>query len=382
MSIRDERVYLATLSYNLATAGWNDGTLGPLLPRIQEHYQIGYTVVSILFVVSCVGFIAGAFSNVYLSERLGFGKVPQILAYTTMAVAPPYPVFCLALFFNGWALSLQDAGSNSFVASIPRNEKVNMGILHAIYGVGAFAAPFVSTQFSQQKHWSFHYLISTGVSIINVALLFYIFRLKPQNSQQQPTSENLYKQILKQKSVHIMSFFILVYVGVEVTIGGWIFTYLVKERGGGPSAGYVSAGFFGGLTLGRLVLLPINDLIGHKRVVYVYSILAIALEFTVWFVPNLIGNAVAVSLVGLLLGPFYPIAMNVIAGLIPRRLLAGSIGWIGAFGPTGAALLPFMTGALASKYGVQVLQPLLIAMMAAQIVLWFFVTRAKVSRED
>lgn len=113
MSIRDERVYLATLSYNLATAGWNDGTLGPLLPRIQEHYQIGYTVVSILFVVSCVGFIAGAFSNVYLSERLGFGKTitlaaaAQILAYTTMAVAPPYPVFCLALFFNGWALSLQ-----------------------------------------------------------------------------------------------------------------------------------------------------------------------------------------------------------------------------------------------------------------------------------
>ncbi|KAG8909407.1 hypothetical protein FRC01_006960, partial [Tulasnella sp. 417] len=200
--------------------------------------------------------------------------------------------------------------------------------------------------------------------------------------QQQPASGNLYKQILRQKSVHIMSFFILVYVGVEVTIGGWIFTYLLKERGGGPSAGYVSSGFFGGLTLGRVILLPINEKIGHKRVVYVYSILAIALEFTVWFVPNLIGNAVAVSLVGLLLGPFYPIAMNIIAGLVPRWLLAGSIGWIGAFGPTGAALLPFMTGALASKYGVQVLQPLLIAMMAAQIVLWFFVTRAKVTRED
>lgn len=40
MSVRDERIYLATLCYNLATAGWNDGTLGPLLPRIQEHYHV------------------------------------------------------------------------------------------------------------------------------------------------------------------------------------------------------------------------------------------------------------------------------------------------------------------------------------------------------
>ena len=70
-----------------------------------------------------------------------------------------------------------------------------------------------------------------------------------------------------------MAFFILVYVGVEVTIGlvpfaalsssltnklrlpdrGWIFTYLLTERGGGPSSGYVSSGFFGGLTLGSSV---------------------------------------------------------------------------------------------------------------------------------
>lgn len=40
MSIKDERIYLATLSYCLFVAGWNDGTLGPLLPRIQEYYGV------------------------------------------------------------------------------------------------------------------------------------------------------------------------------------------------------------------------------------------------------------------------------------------------------------------------------------------------------
>ncbi|KAG8892984.1 hypothetical protein FRC01_013838, partial [Tulasnella sp. 417] len=287
MSVRDERIYLATLCYNLFVAGWNDATLGPLLPRIQEHYHVNFTVVSILFVVGCCGVITGALSNVYLSERLGFGKVPhllyqaitlaaalQILTYAAMSTAPPYPVLCIALFVNGWGLSLQDAGSNAFIASIPRNEKTNMGILHAMYGVGAFVCPFVATQFAQQKHWSFHFLCSMGVAILNVALLLYVFRLKPQSHfiseaghPEETTGDNRYKQIFKQKSVHIMSFFILVYVGVEVTIGyfsptsprGWIFTYLLNERNGGPSAGYVSSGFFGGLTLGRVILLPLND---------------------------------------------------------------------------------------------------------------------------
>jgi hypothetical protein len=48
------------------------------------------------------------------------------------------------------------------------------------------------------------------------------------------------------KSVHILSIFALVYIGVEITIGGWIVTYVIEERGGGHDAGYISSGFFGG----------------------------------------------------------------------------------------------------------------------------------------
>ena len=62
------------------------------------------------------------------------------------------------------------------------------------------------------------------------------------------TSEHsTFRQILSTKTVHLLAFFVLVYVGVEVTIGGWIVTYITDVRGGGPStSGYVSAGFFGG----------------------------------------------------------------------------------------------------------------------------------------
>jgi fucose permease len=82
------------------------------------------------------------------------------------------------------------------------------------------------------------------------------------------------------------------------------------------------------------------------------------LELVVWLVPSLIGGAVAVSLVGVLLGPIYPIVMNEAGRILPRWLLTGCIGWIAGFGQTGSAILPFMTGAMASKTGIKSLQPL------------------------
>jgi fucose permease len=78
----------------------------------------------------------------------------------------------------------------------------------------------------------------------------------------------------------------------------------------------------------------------------------------VWLVPSFIGGAVAVALVGALLGPMYPITMNHAGRVLPRWLLTGAIGWIAGFGQAGSAILPFITGALASRVGIQSLQPL------------------------
>lgn len=54
--------------------------------------------------------------------------------------------------------------------------------------------------------------------------------------------------VMKHKLLHIMVAFVFVYVGIEVTVGGWIVTFLIGERGGDARAGYVSSGFFGGIS--------------------------------------------------------------------------------------------------------------------------------------
>ncbi|KAL1705479.1 major facilitator superfamily domain-containing protein [Schizophyllum commune] len=408
--VREGYLQLFAGFWSMILLGWNDGTTGPLLPRIQTVYDVNYTIVSLLFVSACTGFVAGAIINVPLSTRLGFGRVRarsalQVIAYAVDATAPPFPVLCVAYAVNGAGMSLQDAQTNGYVASLTENQEAKMGMLHAAYGLGALLAPLVSTQFAQMHRWSFHYLTSMGVALANMAISAAVFRFEnqdqciarigqpPKEESQRTNSDNntgsesninpgnSLLQLFRLKSMHLLALFAFVYVGVEVTLGGWIVSYVIDKRGGGPDSGYISSGFFAGMMLGRLVLLWVNKKIGEWPVIFVYGLLAIGLELIVWLVPSLLGGAISVALVGLLLGPFFPIAMNQAARILPGFLLTPSIGWIAGIGQAGSAVLPFLTGALAQGAGIGSLQPFLVSMMAFMMVLWAMVPR-KAQRMD
>lgn len=49
----------------------------------------------------------------------------------------------------------------------------------------------------------------------------------------------------------------------------------MSERKGGTSSGYISSGFFGGLAVGRILLLWVNKKVGEWRVLFIYASLAI-----------------------------------------------------------------------------------------------------------
>ncbi len=200
------------------------------------------------------------------------------------------------------------------------------------------------------------------------------------------------------------------------TPSGWSVTYIQEKRHGTANAGYISSGFFAGECDRIIVHYPNECLtqmcrtharpysshvaeqegeqicksspfllidgdrqIGERRALFLYALLAIQcvflsfhwssllwltrefldrLEVTVWVVPSLVENALAVAFVGLLLGPMYPILMNHSTRILPRWLLTGCMGYIAGVGQAGSAVLPFLTGLLASKFGIASLQPL------------------------
>lgn len=104
--------------------------------------------------------------------------------------------------------------------------------------------------------------------------------------------------------------------------------------------------------------------------VFVYLLLAIGAQLIFWFVPNLITSAVMISVLGFLIGPFFPTGISVALKLIPREIHVPAVGFMASTGQAGSAAFPFLTGAIAAKKGVQVLQPILLALLAVMMILW------------
>lgn len=82
--------------------------------------------------------------------------------------------------------------------------------------------------------------------------------------------------------------------------------YLVQVRHGKLSdMGYVPSGFYGGLTLGRLLLAEPTHRFGELRMLLLYTAVTFVMQLVFWLVPNIISSAVAFSFMGFFLGPFF-----------------------------------------------------------------------------
>lgn len=78
---------------------------------------------------------------------------------------------------------------------------------------------------------------------------------------------------------------------------------MTKVRNASTLAGSATAtGFWGGMTVGRLVLGFVTSRLGGFRAMLLYLGLAIVIELVFWLVPNMVVTAVASALLGMILG--------------------------------------------------------------------------------
>ena len=398
-SINRYRVLSACLM-NFA-GGLNDAAPGALIPYMEKEYRIGYAIVSLIFVTNAVGFISAAPIAQVLQSRLGRAKT-LVLAQSLMVAGfimlvcrPPFPVVVAAFFFLGLGIASSLSPNNVFCANL-RESTTALGCLHGSYGIGGTIGPLVATALvTHGRAWSTFYFITLAATISNLVLAYVSFRgyekdtppvnlLQPTASNPNPSASRakLLKAAFKNRTTVLGSLFIFCYQGAEVSISGWVISFLISYRNSSPAhVGYVTSGFWGGITLGRFLLSHPAHKIGEKRSVFVLVFGAVAFQLLVWFVPNVIGEAVAVSVVGLLLGPVYPCSMAVYSRLIPQRLQMSSLAAVSALGSSGGAVAPFFTGLLAQQVGTWVLHPICIGLFAGMVGCWAGLPRMTKRRE-
>ena len=375
--------------------GLNDAAPGALIPYMEKDYRIGYAIVSLIFVTNAVGFLSAAPLAAIIQSRLGrartliLAQTIMTAAYIMLACKPPFPVVVLAFFLLGLGIASQLAPNNMFCANLA-NSTTCLGFFHGSYGIGGTVGPLIATGLVTHGHvWSTFYFIALPLALLNLTLAFFSFHhfetdnpplhlLHPTASNPNPTTSRsqLLKAALRNKTTILGALFIFAYQGTEVSISGWVISFLISYRHSSPShVGYVTSGFWAGITLGRFLLSHPAHRIGEKRATFCLIAGATAFQLLVWLVPNVVGEAVAVSIVGLLLGPIYPCATSVFTKLIPRRLQMSSLAAISALGSSGGAVAPFFTGLLAQQAGTWVLHPICVGLFGMMVGCWWGLPR-------
>ncbi|EPQ52831.1 MFS general substrate transporter [Gloeophyllum trabeum ATCC 11539] len=390
-----------------------DSALGALIPFIESFYGIGYAIVSLLFLTSAVGFLLAAFTSDAIFQSVGRARTLMLatavtsVGYIIWLVAPertPYGFLVVAPFFTGAGASWNLAQINVFVSSLDKPTLYN-GWLHGSYGIGGIAGPLVATSLASQGiPWQYFYFLPLGITVFNCFFSGYIFlpterekqtlleqerrqqlwrqraqseqETSSQSSDQPLTRTQVLIETLRNKPTILTSLFILSYQGAEVSLGGWIVSFLISARGGDPSnVGYVASGFWGGVTLGRFLLSGLCGKFGERRAVVVLLAGCAGMEILVWLVPNVIGSAVSVALVGFLLGPVVPCTMGIITRMLSRKLHVSSLSFIMAFGSSGGALWPFSVGLISQFKGPFVVHPVAIGSFVLMEVLWLLLPK-------
>ncbi|KAJ4387125.1 hypothetical protein N0V93_007714 [Gnomoniopsis smithogilvyi] len=392
---------LSACSLNLMN-GMNDSAAGPLIPYMEKYYSIGYAMVSLIFVGNAVGFIAGASLIDTLRERFGRGRaialsqVCMMVGYATIACTVPFPAIVVAFFLLGMGMSINLALGNIFCGSLT-NSTAALGIFHGCYGIGGITGPLIANAFVSVLGlvWSRYYLILLGLSFFNTVLALWAYRhfeqehansvTEPLQIGAQPSARARIRSTanaLTSRVILLGALFIFAYQGAEVSISGWVISFLEKTRDGDLSqVGYVTSGFWAGITLGRFVLSVPAHKVGEKLFVYCMVVGAAVFELLVWLVPNVVGDAVAVAIVGLLLGPVYPCAASVFMRTMSRTEKLSGMGVISAVGSSGGAAAPFTTGLLSQAAGTFVLHPIAIGLFAAMLVCWYMLPSERKRRE-
>lgn len=357
--------------YRVATAcmqyfgnGLHDAAPGALIPYIERAYGLGYALVSLIWIANAAGFIIAAAVLDAITARLGrartlvLGEACMIAGYIIVVSPIPFPAVVVAYVIIGFGNAVNLSLNNVFCGNL-NNSTVILGLAHGSYGVGGIASPLIATAMvSNGIYWSRFFLITLGWRVLCSACAGWSFldlENKGQDLEVSPQQESklaLVGRALKNKTTILGALLVFAYQGAEVSVSGWFISYLIDYRDGDPArVGYVTAGFWGGITLGRFTIVHLAPRIGERLFVFILGIAAIGLQLLAWLVPDIIGGAVAVSLLGLALGPIYPCAQTVFNRLLPAGIQVAAIGFVSSAGSSGGAVVPFLTGLLAQVRG-------------------------------
>ncbi len=377
-------IKLAELQVGLAffafvLIGANDGAFGVLIPSLQMHYGVDKATIGLLFLVQSIGYLVAAFTSGLLIEKLGnrrflmLGAVSLLFGAGALGLMLPFMILLISMLLLGLGIGIIDAGINAYIASMPHNA-ARLNYLDAFYGTGALLGPLIASAILAVRWgWNSVYIVWIGVSLVLLVGFHLVFKKQnnaPSVEVAMPRS-NVLVAALRVPIVWVAALFMLIYVGAEVSVGSWSYSFLTEERHASILlAGWMVSGYWLGLTLGRLTLARVTLRVGSARVTQSCLVGVVIGVLLVWLVPVYVVSAIGLGLIGFSFGPIYPTTIALISNMVSARILPSAIGFMVSLGSIGAAVLPWFAGMVAEHVGLWSLMPYVIVLTTVMVCLW------------
>ena len=248
--------YAAFIALGLTTA-----SLGPTLPGLAKNTSSDIGNISFLFVVRSLGYLLGSLNSGRIYDKrpgnpiMSLGLAIISILLILVPIIPSLIMLALVLLLVGFAEGTVDVGGNTLLVWLHQDRVAPfMNGLHFTFGIGALLTPLIVAQalgLTGGIKWTYWIL-----AILIFPIAFWLSRA-PSPAHQ--SSENKQSTRLARPGlILLMVLFFFLYVGGEAGYGGWIYTYTISVGlGSETSAAYLTSVFWGALTAGRFIAIPI-----------------------------------------------------------------------------------------------------------------------------
>jgi len=376
MSRRRTALLLGLAYAGFVSLGLPDGLLGVAWPSIRARFGLPLDALGPLLVATTAGSVFASFTSGRVLGRASVGALlaaacaAQATSMAGYALAPGWWVLVGFGVFAGLGAGAIDAGLNTYVATHHSARTLNW--LHACYGVGAAGGPALMTAvLTRGQPWQRGYALVAGAQLA-LALAFASTRsLWPPATARASGPDTAAQQARTAATLRLrgawlgMAAFTL-YVGLEQSAGAWAYSHLTEVRGVSTArAGTWVSIFWGGLLVGRVGFGLFANRVALEALVRVAigGVLAATALFAVH--PFAGASEIGLAALGVACGPVFPSIMAATPARLGAPHAANAVGFQVAAAALGQAFLPWATGWLARRFGLDVLGPVLVALAIA-----------------
>jgi len=372
--------YIATTAYYLSfiILGLTTAASGPSLIKLAEHTSSGLDQISLIFVYGSFGYLVGSFLGGRAYDRVSGHKLMAItllitgIASAVMPIARSLQVLLFAMFMSGFASGILDVGSNTLLMWI-HGEKAGpfLNGLHFFFGIGSLTAPILLAQVLLRTgdiHWLYWTFSITCIPI----MLWLWFLPEPKHAVTKESKSASFPVI----PVLLIVILFILYVGLELGFGNWIYTYaLTLELGTTITAAYLTSVFWGSFTLGRLLGIWVSTRFRSQTILFVDIVgCAISTILIMLWKESSLALWVGTFGLGISMASIFP-TLIMLAG--ERMQITGTItGWFLVGSGAGSMFLPWLIGQIFVRTGPKAMTTVLLVDLAILLfVLLLFINK-------